>query len=157
LKPLLLIGLGNLLMGDEGVGCFVAERLAEDPRLPESAEVMCGGTDMFRYADRMEGRSRVFVVDALQDKGEPGSVWVFEEPFPGLDDRQEHAHHLSVCQAMALLGMTLAVRFTLLGISIPSAAAGSGLSPALTSRMPAILDRVLQEIIGAPEALLFEI
>jgi len=147
LKPLLLIGLGNSLMGDEGVGCLVAEQLAGDPRLPETVEVLCGGTDLIRYAGQMEGRSRVFIVDALQDGGAPGSVSVFQQPCSGLDERQQHAHHLSVCQAIALLKMTMLIRFTLLGISIPSAAHGIGLSPVIGGRMPAILDCVLQEVI----------
>ncbi len=150
MKPLLLIGLGNSLMGDEGAGCLVAERLAGDPRLPETVEVLSGGTDLIRYAGEMEGRTRVFVVDALQDGGAPGNVSVFEEPCPELDERQEHAHHLSVCQAMTLLKMTMPVRFTLLGISIPSAAVGTGLSPVIRRRMPAILGRVLQELMRAP-------
>ena len=146
MKPLLLIGLGNPLMGDEGVGRLVVEQLAGDPRLPETVEVICGGTDLLRYAGQMEGRSRVFVVDALQDDTEPGIVSIFNDASSGLDERQEHAHHLSVYQAMALLKMTTPTLFTLLGISIPTAAIKTGLSPVVEGRMPAILDRVLHEL-----------
>jgi hydrogenase maturation protease len=146
MKPLLAIGLGNPLMGDDGVGCAVAEQLASDPRLPECAEVICGGTDLLRYADQMEGRSRVVVVDAVEGDMEPGSIVTFEGAGPELGECQDHAHHLSAVQAIRLLGMTKSVRCTLLGISVSSVAIGTGLSPTVGARMPTILDRVLQEL-----------
>ena len=147
MKPLLVIGLGNPLMGDDGVGCAVAERLAGDPRLPTGVEVIAGGSDLFRYAAQMRGRSRVIVIDAVQDGAEPGSISVLENAGSQLDERQDHAHHLSVCQAIRLLQMTMPVAPTLLGISISSARLELRLSPEVDCRMPAILDRVLQELI----------
>jgi hydrogenase maturation protease len=147
MKPTLVIGLGNPLMGDDGVGWHVAERLASDPRLPESVEAMCGGTDLLRYAGQMEGRSRVIFIDAIQDDAQPGSVLVFGETFPEMDSRQEHAHHLSAVQAIQLLKMMVAAPIALLGISISSAVTQTELSPAVDGRMASILDRVLQELI----------
>lgn len=146
MKPLLAIGLGNPLMGDDGVGCVVAERLAGDPRFPECAEVMCGGSDLLGCAGQVEGRSWVVVIDAIQGDTEPGNVMVFEGARSGLDEQQDHVHHLSAVQAIRLLEMFSSVRCTLLGISISSAAVGTSLSPKLDGRMPAILDRVLQEL-----------
>jgi len=147
MKPTLVIGLGNPLMGDDGVGWHVAERLAGDPRLPESVEVMCGGTDLLRCGGQMEGRSRVILIDAIQDDRPAGSVLVLGESFSELDSRQEHAHHLSAVQAIQLLKMTVAAPIALLGISIRSAVARTELSPAVDGRMPSIVDRVLQELI----------
>ncbi|MGA2146161.1 MAG: hydrogenase maturation protease [Bryobacteraceae bacterium] len=150
MKPVLVIGLGNPLMGDDGVGCVVAERLAGDTRLPAYAEVICGGSDLLRHAGQMEGRSRVVVIDAIEDDTEPGSVLVFDEARSGLDERQDHAHHLSAVQAIRLFRTIASIRCTLLGVGISSAAMGTGLSPRIESRMPAILDRVLQELDGRP-------
>jgi len=152
MKPLLAIGLGNPLMGDDGVGCVVAERLASDPRLPECTEVICGGSDLLRYAGQMEGRNRVLVIDAMQDDTEPGSVLIFEGARSGLDERQDNAHHLSAVQAIRLLEMTKSVPCTLLGISVSSVAIGTALSPTVDARLPVILDRVLQELgRGSPD------
>jgi len=145
MKPLLAIGLGNPLMGDEGVGWYVASRLASDPRLSADAETIWGGTDLLRYAGQIEGRSRVILIDAVRDGAPPGTVAVFEDG-AGLDDRQTNAHELSAVQAMRLLQLMMPVRFTLLGVSIASAAAAGKLSAALEGRMPAILDRVLEEL-----------
>jgi hydrogenase maturation protease len=144
MNPLLAIGLGNPLMGDDGIGWHVAERLAADPRLPADAEAICGGTDLLRCAAQIEGRRRVVLIDAVQDDAPPGTVSVIGED--AVDSHQGNAHHLSAGQAMQLLRLTMPVCFTLLGVSVPSARMASGLSPALSACMPAILDRVIEEL-----------
>ena len=71
---------------------------------------------------------------------------IFEGSRSGLDEHKTRAHHLSVVQAIRLLEMIKSVHCTLLGTSISSVAVGTGLSPTGDARMPAILDRVLQEL-----------
>lgn len=148
MKPNLLIGLGNPLMGDEGIGWHVVERLAGDPRLPQDTELLQAGTDLLPYAGHMEGRERVILVDALLDSSEPGTTSVFENDFLGVDDRQPHVHHLSLVQSLRLLRIAApslaAVRFTLLAIAIDSATLSLDLSPALSARVPRIVDRLLE-------------
>ena len=150
MKPNLVIGLGNPLLGDEGIGCCVADRLAADPRLPDDTDVLCGGTDLLRYADQMKGRRRVILVDAMLDASEPGSVSVLEDPFPELEDSRQHAHHLSLVQAVQLLRIASpslqAVRFTLVAVAIESANINSELSPPLAAKMPEVLQRVRREL-----------
>jgi len=146
MKSVLVIGLGNPMMGDEGVGGHVADRLSADPRLPDNVEVACGGTDLLRHADRMERARRVIVIDAIEEKAAPGTVTVFGDTPDVLENRQEGAHALSAVQAIQLLRMTLAAPITLIGISIARAGLGHGLSPALAARIPAIVDRVLKEL-----------
>jgi hydrogenase maturation protease len=146
MKPLVVIGLGNPLMGDDGIGWHIARRLAADRRLPETVEVISGGTDLLRLAGQIEGRSRVMVIDAIEDGNPVGHVSLFPDNSPALNDCQQHAHHLSAVQAIGLLKLVAPVRFTLLGVSISSAAVAEDLSPALAACVPAILDRVLQEL-----------
>ncbi|MFB3826719.1 MAG: hydrogenase maturation protease [Bryobacteraceae bacterium] len=144
MKPTLIIGLGNPLMGDDGVGCRVAECLAVDPRLPEDAEVIAGGTDVLRLAETMQGRQRIVLLDAMLDAGLPGDVAIVETAAAG-----GHAHHLSAAECVGLLrAVTPAlagVRFTVLAIAVESAHPG-GLSPALARRVPEIAGRVLREL-----------
>jgi len=142
MKPRLAIGLGNPLMGDEGIGWHVANRLAADPRLPADVEAIPGGTDLLGCAARIEGRQSVVVIDAMEDDAAPGSVSVLQGE---MEERQEHAHHLSVAQAVKLLQLTTPARFTVLGVSVRAARLGEELSPALAARLPAIVDRVLEE------------
>jgi len=153
-KPHLVIGLGNRLMGDEGIGWHVIDRLARDPRLPGDTELIWCGTDLLACADQVEGRSRVTLVDAMLDTSQVGSVVVFRDGegdgLRGLEDRQGHVHHLSLTQAIHLLRIASpsfeTARLCLIAICVDSARMQAELSPMLAARMPEILDRVLQEL-----------
>jgi hydrogenase maturation protease len=151
MKPRLVIGLGNPLMGDDGAGYLVAARLAEDPRLPGDVEVIAGGTDLLRYAAATEGRTQVAVIDAMQDDGEPGRLLSLDLSCSGLETREENVHQLSAVEAIRLLQLTAPVPFLLLGISISSARAGSELTPALAARIPEIVNQVLQLILAGAQ------
>jgi hydrogenase maturation protease len=146
MKPVLVIGLGNTLMGDDGVGAEVARRLAHDS-LPADVEVIEGGPDLLRWQDEMHGRRRVVLLDAVLEDGPPGNLQLFED-CGGLDGAQHNAHHLSAAQAVQLLQCAYpplrAVRFTLIAITVASARIGTGLSPELTGRLPEIVDAVLR-------------
>ena len=150
MKPHLVIGLGNRLMGDEGVGWHIIDRLAADPRLPADIELLWGGTDLLAGASQIEGRRRITLVDALLNPSQTGNVEVFEEGLEGLQDRQGHAHHLSLTQAIRLLQVAspsfASARLRLVTIAIDSARQQPDLSPALAAKIPQILARVLEEL-----------
>lgn len=149
-KPNLIIGLGNPLMGDEGVGWHVVQLLACDPRLPHDTDVLPGGTDLLRWAGEIGGRRRVILVDALLDPAEAGAVTVFRNGFDELDGAWRHVHHVSLAQAVGLLRLAwpslASTRFTLVAVSINSAEFGGQLSPALAAALPGIADGVLREL-----------
>jgi hydrogenase maturation protease len=137
-------------MGDEGMGWHVIDQLTSDPRLPEDTDLLWGGTDLLAGAEQMEGRRRIILLDTILDASPVGSITVFGDGLLGLDDRQEHVHHLSLTQALHLLHLASpslgAVRFSLIAVSVDSVRMQSKLSPALAARMPQILNRVLQEL-----------
>lgn len=146
MKPVLVVGLGNGLVGDDGVGCHLASRLAHDPALRGHADFVVGGSDLLRIADRCEGRERVVLIDALQCDDEPGTVSVHEEPFDGLDPEWKNAHTPSVVQIVGLLKMlSPALRgtpFTLIGIAV----AELRREPSLSHHMPEITGRVREAL-----------
>jgi hydrogenase maturation protease len=149
-KPRLVIGLGNPLMGDEGIGCVLAEHLARDPNLPPDTEVFVAGTDLIGCAGLMEGRTGVTLLDAMLDPAEPGILRVFEDDFTALDATQPSAHQLSVVASLELLKVAYSslrdIRFRLFAVTATSAEIGQGLSPALTARLPELLDQVMTRI-----------
>lgn len=144
----LVLGLGNPLMGDDGVGWHLVEVLGGDPRLPADVEVAWGGTDLLGCAGLLAGRSRVVIVDAMEG-GEAGSVaaldpWAEGERSAG-DARSAHA--LAVPEALRLLRAAVpgiaGLEVHLLGVAVERVAAGEGLSPRLTERLSEVVDRVL--------------
>ena len=72
-KPILVLGLGNLLRSDEGVGIHVVRELSQK-RLPETVDVVDGGTLGAELIGAIQGRKKVFLVDAMRTDAAPGSV-----------------------------------------------------------------------------------
>ncbi|MGD8868275.1 MAG: hydrogenase maturation protease [Gemmatimonadales bacterium] len=155
MKSTLVLGLGSPLSGDDGIGCYVAGRLAKDPRATRYADILDGGTDVLRQADRMVGRERVILVDAILGDAPPGTVTVVEAGDQRIDRHREHAHHLSACEAVRMLRTIVptltATRFKFVLISIPSVRQASALSPELARELPRIVERVRRELCGPDE------
>ncbi len=70
----LIIGCGNLLRGDDGVGPFLIRRLWEIG-LPEGVRVADGGTAGMDVAFQMRGADRVIIVDACRTGAAPGTLY----------------------------------------------------------------------------------
>ncbi len=75
---ILILGIGNRLLTDDGVGSCFAEALSTFT-LPEWIEVVDGGLGGLNLIDYMEGKEMLFLVDALDPRdGEPGQVKLFK-------------------------------------------------------------------------------
>jgi hydrogenase maturation protease len=75
-KSVLILGIGNLLLADEGVGIHIAQRLQKIV-LPPEVEVIDGGTGGFELIAHCRGKKKIIIVDAMQVDAEPGSVFRF--------------------------------------------------------------------------------
>ncbi len=69
----LVLGLGNVLMGDEGVGVHVVRTLEKHP-LPANVECLDGGTGGFTLLEPLQSAARVILIDAAADGNPPGTV-----------------------------------------------------------------------------------
>lgn len=72
-KEVLILGVGNMLLGDEGVGVHVAQRLLATP-LPPYVEVIDGGTIGYELLSYLFGKRKIIIVDALKAEAKPGSI-----------------------------------------------------------------------------------
>ena len=75
----LVLGIGNTLLSDEGVGVHVVNKLHQDNPPSEDVCYMDGGTLSFTLADPIESCEQLIVVDASEIRSEPGAVEVFED------------------------------------------------------------------------------
>jgi hydrogenase maturation protease len=137
-KRLLVIGVGNMLRGDDGVGVRVAQALAERP-LPEHVTVLDGGTEGLDLLFHLEEADRVILIDAAQMGRPPGEAKVF-----GTDRLAEAAdigfsstHGFGIAEVLAL-GRSLGIEphVTVVGIQPEDACVRDGLSESLARRMP---------------------
>jgi hydrogenase maturation protease len=133
LKRPLILGLGNPLMGDDGAGPRVVELLSADPAVTDRADLEWAGTDLFRAADRMEGRDWVILVDALECAGDlgqtVGQISVVEGSLR--ENHSQQAHTLSAAGSLELLrSLTPALagtRFTWVLVHVAAAHTAAGL------------------------------
>jgi hydrogenase maturation protease len=69
----LILGLGNVLMGDEGVGVHVVRALEKHP-IPPGVECLDGGTGGFILLEPLQNADRIILIDAAADGNPPGTV-----------------------------------------------------------------------------------
>jgi hydrogenase maturation protease len=72
-KKTLVLGLGNVIMGDEGVGVHVVRAL-EKHTLPPGVECLDGGTGGFTLLEPLQNADRIILIDAAADGNPPGTV-----------------------------------------------------------------------------------
>src|SRR5690242_16020615 len=96
---ILIAGVGNIFLGDDGFGCEVAGRLARRP-LPDGARVIDFGVRSLDLAYAlMDGYDLTILVDAVQRGGEPGSLYVIE---PDLNEPNDTAAQPIMIEAHAM-------------------------------------------------------
>lgn len=72
-----VLGIGNILLKDEGFGVHVVQRLQQEYRFPEHVEVLDGGTLGMELMNYVMGTKRLIVVDAISGGVEPGTFFRF--------------------------------------------------------------------------------
>ena len=145
----LILGLGNILLGDEGLGVRAAERLAQRFELPVGVEVVDGGTSGLDLIDILAGRDHVIVLDAVDADAGPGSlVHLNESAIPiGWQTKQSH-HQLGLGDVLAALALLeLAPRaMTVIGLVPAEMEPGLELSPVVAARLDDLVDAAVVEL-----------
>lgn len=128
----LVLGVGNVLLSDEGAGVRVVERLLQSHRFPPQVELLDGGTMGLELLPWLEERSHLLIVDAIRSSDAPGSVVVRHLADPPSYFRQKISPHqigLSELLAVASLQGCLPGSVTLIGIVPVDLETGIDLSP----------------------------
>jgi hydrogenase maturation protease len=99
-KRVLVAGIGNMFLGDDGFGCAVAQTLADAP-LPEGVELRDFGVRGLDLAYELAGYDAVVLVDAVPLDAEPGTVAVIE-PLLGDDAADIETHGMDPARVLRL-------------------------------------------------------
>ena len=94
-KPTLILGIGNYLMGDEGVGVHAVRRL-ESELLPEGVELVDGGTGGFHLLSFFHNYDPLILVDATMDGRPAGTVRLLTPRFASDFPRSLGAHDIGL-------------------------------------------------------------
>jgi hydrogenase maturation protease len=142
-KRTLVLGIGNLLMGDEGVGVH-AIREMERTKIPDYVSLMDGGTGGFHLLSLFDEYDPIIVIDATMDQKPEGDVQLSHPRFASDFPRTLSAHDIGLrdlLESAALLGPL--PRLFLITISIKDLQTMSAdLSPKIRGSLPAIVETV---------------
>lgn len=140
----LLMGIGNYLMGDEGVGVHLVQRWLSEDQGIASVDVVDGGTGGFHLLEYFESYNRVILVDATLDGEPPGTVRSIRPRFSADFPAAMSTHDIGLKDlvgALQLLGKMPEI--ILFVVSIDSVQQqGTTLTPAIERVMPELRDEI---------------
>jgi hydrogenase maturation protease len=148
-KQIMILGVGNLLFTDEGVGVRVAEALQDRYEFPENVKVVDGGTLGMNLLGIISETDHLIVVDAVRNNDDPGTLYrLAGEEIPKRIRAKNSLHQvdlleaLTCCEALDKVPETVIIGvepedITTLGIE---------LTPTVSARVEDLVNRVLEEL-----------
>jgi len=145
----LIMGLGNVLLQDEGIGVHVLKEL-EKQDWPENVELLDGGTGGFVLLSLFQEYKNMIIVDATLNNEPDGSINVIKPRFARDFPKSLSTHDLGLkdmIESAILLGKVPDI--TLITVSInPEQKMNMDLSPAFQARIPEIIETVKKEALS---------
>jgi hydrogenase maturation protease len=141
----LVLGIGNLLLSDEGVGVHVVRALAQR-ELPSGVAVVEAGTAFLDVLSDIAQANRILLVDAMEGGGTPGTV--YRVPFdqcrhPGM---LASLHGLDLSRVLFMAGNDRKPLITVFGIEPARIEWGMELSPAVQGALSAVEEALYEEL-----------
>jgi len=153
-KPILVLGIGNLLFKDDGIGLHVVEKL-KDMGLPPEVEIIEGGIMAFDIVYLIENRKKVIVIDSMRADGQPGSIYRFVDK-EIVELRRNSLKSPAENEFVEYYGNTILMgtkpeKLVFIGVEPEDTGDKDGklqiaLSPTLQQKIPDIIDTVMREI-----------
>jgi hydrogenase maturation protease len=147
--PVLVLGLGNILLQDEGVGVRVVERLQREYELSPQVDVLDGGTAGMALYDDIIGRRHLIVVDAVNAGKPPGTVVTLTGgQVPALFRNKVSPHQMALSDVLAALEIMgeKPAGVTVIGVQPKDLGTGLELSPLIAGRVATLLAGVVQAL-----------
>lgn len=153
-KPMLILGVGNPMFGDDGFGVECVRRLAGLEGFDE-VEILDGGTSGIYLLPHFEGRTHVWIVDAVHFKGTPGTIVDLPaaEVAARINNVKLSEHQVTLNEVLALLDLLEARPpfIKLIGVQPEHMRFAGGLSQTVESRIPEVIDILRREVAHATD------
>lgn len=150
-NPILILGVGNPLRRDDGIGPMIIDMLSNNTDLSDQkVDLLDGGTDGLALMDYMQNYKHVIIIDAVEMKTPPGEIKVFSPAEAkmsiNLDALSTHGFGLAeVIKMMEALDQM--VPMTIIGIQPESIEFFEGLSSKVAAKIPTIIELVNKTVI----------
>ena len=146
---IVVLGIGNILLSDEGVGVRVVEELERQYRLPEGVEIVDGGTCGMEMLEQLEDLDALIVVDCVRCGQPPATpVLLKGEDVPVFFKTKLSPHQVSLSDVLASLEFTdkAPKETVIIGIQPLSFDTNLELTPAVAARVPELLAMTVAEL-----------
>lgn len=148
-KKILVLGLGNTLLGDDGLGIRALEKLREQYALPPSVECLDGGVMGLGLLAYLEGMTHLLVLDAVQLMHKPGTLARLSgEEVPKTLSLNFSMHEVGLREILAiseLRGVELQ-SITILGLEPEILEPGIKLSPRIEAALVTLVEAAVAEL-----------
>lgn len=147
-QRIVVLGLGNLIRSDDGVGIHAIHQLFRDRRIPESVELLDGGTLGLQLLPAIQDVTHLLVIDAINTGATPGTIVRFDiseiEPLPGTPS----VHQIGFSDVLAALRLLekFPEQMILVGIQPEETGWGERLSGTVQAALPALIEAAIDEL-----------
>lgn len=144
-----VLGAGNILLSDEGIGVRVIERLPLAYHLPPEVSVIDGGTCGMEMLEDLEDLDALVMVDAIRGGKAPGTlIRLVGDAVPVFFKTKLSPHQIGLSDVLATLELVGKAPKTtaILGVQPVSLALGMELTPEVEEKMPELMRMVVDEL-----------
>jgi len=145
----IVLGIGNVLLSDEGVGVHAVKALIEQYELGKDVEVVDGGTTGMELLPDLEGADHLVVIDAIRAGQSPASVVRLEgDQVPAFFKTKISPHQVGLSDVLAALAFKghAPAHVVLIGVQPVTLTLGMQLSPEVNAQLDAVLNLVVAEL-----------
>ena len=147
--PVTVLGIGNVILRDEGFGVRVVEYLAAQYDFPDEVQLVDGGTLGIELTQYVTGTDKLLIIDSINGGAQPGTVFRFAD-----DEIRAHfatklsAHEVGIQDVLTMLELTgrRIPHTVVIGAQPYDIGAGVGLSERMQKLLPAMAAHALCEL-----------
>ena len=152
---ILILGIGNYLMGDEGLGVHLINELEKEPH-PDGVDLLDGGTAGFQLMDYLENYSTVIMIDSTLDANPVGTIRLIEPKFSKDFPKAMSTHEIGLkdlVESLSLVGRLPKIYLYVVTVE-DIANLHVGLSPKVNAVLPELKKTVLEKAKELSETLI---
>ncbi|WP_457600957.1 HyaD/HybD family hydrogenase maturation endopeptidase [Hydrogenivirga sp.] len=144
-----VLGIGNILLSDEGLGVRALEKLKELYDFPEGVDLIDGGTLGIDLLYHLEGVDRLLVLDAVSGGKPPGTLYVFKgNEVKSYFRRKVSMHEIGFQEVLGLMEVMdkPVPEIVVIGLEPKSLELSTELSPEVEEKIPELVDRAVEQL-----------
>lgn len=149
---IVVLGVGNILLSDEGIGVRAVEELGRRYDLPPGVELIDGGTSAMELLDDLANCDLLIIADCVRAGKRPGDLLrLKDEEIPALFRTKLSPHQVGLPDVLATLAITheAPTHTVLFGVEPESLVTHMGLTPVVEATLPHLVDAIAREIAAA--------